>query len=53
MKDIHSEKALELFGEVTAETRRKAKVINYSEMYGAGQIKLSLSSGQYPTYRCS
>ncbi len=53
MLDIHSQKALELFGEVTPETRRKAKTINYFELYGGGQIGLSLLSGQYPPYRSS
>lgn len=51
MLDIHSRKALDLFGEVTRETRAKAKTINYAEAYGAGQIRLSRIGGQYPLYR--
>lgn len=51
MLDFHSQKALEIFGEVTRETRTRAKTINYAELYGSGQIKLSLVGGQYPLYR--
>lgn len=36
--DIHSELALNLFGKVTADTRTKAKLINYSRMYGAENV---------------
>lgn len=49
--DPHSKRALELFGEVTPETRRRAKIINYAEAYGSGQISLSRTSGQYPLER--
>jgi DNA polymerase I-like protein with 3'-5' exonuclease and polymerase domains len=50
-RDPHSERALDLFGEVTPDTRSRAKIINYAESYGAGQISLSRRAGQYPMER--
>lgn len=45
----HNELALYLFGELTPETRGKAKAINFALMYSMGEIKISLISGVYPT----
>lgn len=49
MKDAHSELALELYGEITKETRAKAKIINYQRVYSSGEIKVGKVSGSYPT----
>lgn len=38
--DIHSETAKELYGEVTPETRAKAKTINYAKLYGMSGVKM-------------
>lgn len=48
MRDIHSERALTLFGEVTRDTRARAKTIGYLEAYGAGEIAIARRTGQYP-----
>ena len=45
----HDELAVYLFGELTPETRRKAKAINFARMYSMGEVKVSLMSGVYPT----
>lgn len=34
MRDLHAYRAMELFGEVTPETRHKAKIINYADAFG-------------------
>jgi DNA polymerase I-like protein with 3'-5' exonuclease and polymerase domains len=49
MKDIHTELALELFGDASPENRAKAKVINYARLYSSGEIRVSRVSGFYPT----
>lgn len=48
MDDIHAKAALELYGEVTRETRAKAKAIGFRAMYGAGDIPLARVAGCYP-----
>ncbi len=45
----HNELAVYLFGELTPETRAKAKAINFARMYSMGEVKISLISGYYPT----
>jgi DNA polymerase I-like protein with 3'-5' exonuclease and polymerase domains len=49
MKDIHTELAIELFGDASPENRHKAKVINYARLYSCGEVKVGLVSGSYPT----
>lgn len=46
-EDIHSIVAQEIFNEVTTESRRKAKVINFGILYGMGvsSLKKNLSAG--------
>jgi len=44
-KDIHSRVALEMFGEESAENRRKAKVINFGILYGMGANALRKNLG--------
>lgn len=41
MIDIHAETAQRLYGEVTRETRAKAKIINYAAMWGTPAAKLA------------
>lgn len=48
MCDIHSELAIELFGNASKENRQKAKEINYMRFYSAGEIKVGLVAGMYP-----
>lgn len=48
MTDVHSKTALRLFGEVTPETRAKAKIINYARNYGTGEIRIGRIEGCYP-----
>jgi DNA polymerase-1 len=44
-RDIHSAVALEMFGEESAENRRKAKVINFGILYGMGTRALRINLG--------
>ena len=44
-EDIHSSTALQLFGTVTPETRRHAKVVNFGILYGMGAMGLADSLG--------
>ncbi len=46
-KDIHSSVALEIFGGVTKENRKKAKVINFGILYGMGinSLRKKLNEG--------
>lgn len=46
--DPHEKRALEEFGVVNEDTKRRAKIINYQELYGAGQIFLAKTAGRYP-----
>lgn len=45
----HNDLAVYLFGELTSETRAKAKAINFGRMYSMGEVKISQISGVYPT----
>jgi len=38
-EDIHEQKAMEMFGKVTPETRRLAKIVNFGELYGGNMNK--------------
>ena len=44
-EDIHSRVALEMFGEESADNRRKAKVINFGILYGMGANALRKNLG--------
>lgn len=44
-EDIHAATALQLFGHVTDETRRHAKVVNFGILYGMGAMGLADSLG--------
>lgn len=39
--DIHTQTAMAVFGEVNPELRRKAKVVNFAVLYGAGPEKVA------------
>lgn len=39
--DIHTQTALRVFGEVNPELRRKAKVVNFAVLYGAGPERVA------------
>ena len=45
----HNQTAVELFGELTPETRAKAKAINFMRLYSSGEIKVGQVAGYYPT----
>lgn len=49
IEDVHAQTAKDIFGEVTPDTRARAKNINYAEMYGVGDISTGLMAGRYPT----
>lgn len=48
-RDIHSAVAQEMFGEESAENRRKAKVINFGILYGMGTraLRINLGADEY------
>ena len=47
--DIHTAVAEEVFGEANADTRRKAKVINFGILYGMGSTALAKATGSKRT----
>jgi DNA polymerase I-like protein with 3'-5' exonuclease and polymerase domains len=46
--DPHAALARKLFGEVTRDTRSRAKAINFYRAYNAGEIRAGRIAGQYP-----
>jgi len=48
MTDMHAETALRLYGEVTRETRAKAKIINFLDAYGTSDLRMAHVAGRYP-----
>lgn len=47
-RDLHAKLAEALFGEVTSDTRSRAKEINYMRAFYGGEIAVGLKAGQYP-----
>lgn len=47
----HEVTAISIFGVLTEDSYGKAKLINYGEAYGMGEVKLGRIAGQYPIIR--
>ncbi len=45
VEDIHEQKAKEMFGKVTPETRRVAKIVNFHELYGGNMHEYKFKPG--------